>query len=133
MSRAGLDLRSEGRDYDVRVTGKEIWLMEGDRLVAYATGEASHWHLLIEEHPYAIEQPKLGNNVSWLLDETRAVGEIRGSGFPLRAARFESELDLSAEVQAFVVMIALLGWREGDRSLLDASGGLSDNFPPVTS
>jgi hypothetical protein len=116
--RDGLDFSAAGRDFDVRLERNEIWLMEDERLVGYADGDASSWRLLIDETPYAIEQPKLGNNYSLVSAEGEDVAEIGGGGFPLRSAEIRTELDLTAEQKAFMVMIALVGWRESDRALL---------------
>lgn len=118
VSRDGLDFYADGQDYDVRTEGDEIWLMEGERLVGYASGETSDWSLLIDEKPCSINQPKIGNNLSALTVGDDQVGTIEGAGFPVRSATIETSLDLSQEQQAFVVMVALLGWRESDRALL---------------
>ncbi len=127
LTRDGLGFSAKDREYDVRREGEEIWLMDGERLVGYATGNSNDWHLLIDEKPYAIEQPKLGNNNSALMSGSERVAEIEGRGFPVRAATIQTILNLTDEQKAFVVLIALLGWRESDRSLFGAletsSGG----------
>lgn len=129
ISRDGLDFSAKGGDYDVRLEGDEIWLMDEDRLVGYASGNANDWHLLIDDRPYSVDQPKLGSTHSALMSGTERVAEISGSGFPLRAAELTTTLNLSDEQKAFVVMIVLLGWRESDRSLFSSTEG--DYGPPA--
>lgn len=126
LTRDGLDFSAKDRDYDVRREGEEIWLMDGERLVGYATGNSNDWHLLIDEKPYALDQPKLGNNNSALMSGNERVAEIMGRGFPVRAAEITSILNLTDEQKAFVVLIALLGWRESDRSLFSSLEGASE-------
>jgi hypothetical protein len=120
LTRDGLGFKAKDRDYDVRRDGDQIWLMDGDRLVGYANGNSGDWHLLIDDEPFGVEQEKAGTNVSALKRDDHQVGEIRGSGFPLRAVAIDSETYLDDEKQAFIVMIALLGWRESDRSLFSS-------------
>lgn len=122
LSRAGLALLAKSCDYDVRSAGEEIWLMDGDRLVGYAVGSANEWHLVIDERPFEMNQPELGKNRSHLESNVGRVGGITGSGFPLRVAKLETSFSFTHEQMAFVVMIALLGWRESDRSLFSPAG-----------
>lgn len=129
LTRDGLKFSARGRNYDVRREGKEIWLMDDERLVGYATGNADDWHLLIEDKPYAIDQPRPGTNHSALMSGSERVAEISGRGFPLRAAQLTSTLNLTDEQKAFVMMIVLLGWRESDRSLFSSTEG--DYGPPA--
>jgi hypothetical protein len=127
LGRDGLGFRAKDRDYDVRRDGDQIWLLDGERLIGYANGNSNDWHLLIDDVPFAIEQPKAGRNVSALTRDARQVGEIRGKGFPVRAVTIDTQTHMDDEAKAFADMIALLGWRESDRSLFGSmetsSGG----------
>jgi hypothetical protein len=123
LTRDGLGLSASGRNYDVRREGEEIWLMDDERLVGYATGNSNDWHVLIDEKSYSVDQPKLGNNNSALMAGTERVAEITGSGFPLRAVQLDTIRAFTDEQKAFVVMIVLLGWRESDRSLFSSTEG----------
>jgi hypothetical protein len=120
ITREGLELTHPEHDYNVRTQGKEVWLLDGDREVGYAAGDSSEWDLLFGEDPYALEQPKIGNNATALMQGDERVGEIDGKGFPLRKVGLEIRASLSDEQKAFVAMIALLGWRESDRSLFSS-------------
>lgn len=127
VSRVGLDLSHPDHDYDVRTEGREIWLMDRDRTVGYAQGASTEWHLLFGEQAYGLDQPKAGSNHTALMHGESRVGEIEGHGLPLRRLSTTIRADLTYEQKAFVAMIALLGWREADRSLLGSSDGLSDS------
>jgi hypothetical protein len=120
ITRDGLELSHPEHDYNVRLQGKKIWLLDGDRTVGYAAGDSSEWDLLFDEDPFTLEQPKIGNNATALMQGEDRVGEIDGSGFPLRKVRLTIRTDLGDEQKAFVAMVALLGWRESDRSLFSS-------------
>lgn len=81
--------------------------------------------VLLDDESYLIEQPRMGQNRSTLSLDGSIVGEFRGKGFPLRLVHLDDELDLNDEQRAFLVMVALVGWREGDRQLLDGGGANS--------
>jgi hypothetical protein len=121
LTREGLGLSHPDHDYDVRTDGDEVWLMDGDRSVGYAQGDSTDWHLLLDDQAYGLEQPKAGSNNTALMREGVRVGEIEGHGLPLRRLNTAIRADLTYEQKAFVVMIALLGWRESDRSLLGST------------
>lgn len=121
VTRDGLRLSHPEHDYDVRVDGREVWLMDGDRTVGYAQGASTEWHLLFGEEAFELDQPKAGSNNTALMRGELRVGEIEGHGLPLRRLSTTIRAELTYEQKAFVAMIALLGWREADRSLLGSS------------
>jgi hypothetical protein len=119
-TRSGLGLKHRDHAFEIRRRDDEIWLIDGEREVGYAAGAADDWRLLFGERAFEIVQPTPGRNNSALMLADKRVGEIDGSGFPLRAVELTIRSNLSEEEQAFVVMIALLGWRESDRSLFSS-------------
>lgn len=122
-ARRGLEIDASGHEYEVRLRGIEIWMLDAEKLVGYASGDSISWHVLLGDDAYSIKQPKSGASFSKLLDqEGTAVGDFRGDGLPLRRVTLEDTVSLTAEQRAFLVMVALLGWREGDRQLLGNSG-----------
>lgn len=117
VTRDGLALRASGHDFNVRQDGQQVWLLDGDREVGYADGFAGEWRLLFGTREFGLDQPKSGAPHTALMDGDTRVGEISGQGFPLRSVEMEIRADLTDEQRAFVAMIVLLGWREGDRAM----------------
>lgn len=117
ISREALALSAKGHDYNVRTDGDQIWLLDDDREVGWAEGDASAWRLLFESTEFSLDQPKTGSPHTALMAGDERVGEISGRGFPLRSLELTIRAELSDEQTAFVAMIALLGWREGDREM----------------
>ncbi len=129
VNRDSLDFRSKEHDYNVRMDESQVWLLDGDREVGWADGSAGTWRLLFGTREFALDQPKAGSPHTALMDGGERVGEISGKGFPLRSIELTVRADLSDEQRAFVAMIVLLGWREGDREMFgqistpDGGGG----------
>ena len=67
--------------------------MEDERLVGYAEGDSNEWRLLIDDKPYSIDQPKLGNNFSLLLEgrESRSA-QIAGARIPVTRVQSSTRL-----------------------------------------
>lgn len=128
VTRNGLSISHSDHEYDVRCQGDEIWLIDDEREVGYAKGGVGSWQLIFGEQHLELVQPKPGNNNSELMWDVSRVGEIEGSGFPVRSIGVVVRIDLSEEQQAFLAMVALLGWRESDRSLF-GSMQTNESFP----
>lgn len=126
MSREKLDLIREGCDYNFRLEGDQVWLLDGDREVGYATGRAVRWELDLGERGLTLDQRKYGQNHSAVIEAGEIVSEVGGGGFPLKVIEINRAAGMSDEQQAFVVAIAVLGWRESDRSMMSASAKTDD-------
>jgi hypothetical protein len=127
VSRKGLWVSAPDHDYDVLVEGQEIWLLDGEREVAYAKGFQNSWDLILGERTLKVDQPKIGVSHSFIREDNRQIGQFVGSGFPLRALRSEGELGISEEHLTFLAAVVLTGWRESDRGLFYAGSSGSHN------
>jgi hypothetical protein len=130
ITREGLALNHPDHDYNVRLDGNQLWLLDDDRTVGFAVGDSSEWHLLLDDREYALEQPKIGNNNAALMSNGQRIGEIEGKGFPLRIVTLDIRGGLRDEQTAFVAMVTLLGWRESDRSLFSSIQTPSEGAGP---
>jgi len=131
VRRDDLSVELEGRDFDIRNEGHEVWMLDDERLVGYAKGQETHWHLLIDDKAFAIEQEKLGSNSSVLKRGEETVGSFEGKGFPLKMVRFDDQVGFDSHTATFLVLVALVGWREGDRLLYRGAGGPGSMDPAV--
>lgn len=118
MKRDRLAISSAEHEYELRFSESEIWMLCAEREVGYAKGSADDWVVIFGERVFELTQPKAGTNHTLVLAHDNAAGQIAGDGFPLRSVRAEGIEAFSDEEVVFVVAIALLGWRESDRSLL---------------
>lgn len=129
MSREKLELTHPEHDYNWRFDGDQLWLLDDERQVGYAKGMTVRWHLAIGERSLLISQGKMGTNQSAIMENDELVSEVGGGGFPLKVVELNRSAGLSDEEQAFVVAVALLGWREADRAMMsvanvgDSGGG----------
>lgn len=121
MHRERLQISSAEHEYELRFSDSEIWLLCAEREVGYAKGAADDWVVIFGERVFELTQPKAGTNHTLVLAHGSASGQIAGEGFPLRSVRAEGIETFSDEEVVFVVAIALLGWRESDRSMLGAA------------
>ncbi len=126
LDRDRLELLHSGRDYDMRSDGDQIWLLEGEREVGYAVGAGALWNLVLGERPLTVEQVKPGLAHSTVRDDAAIVTEVRGSGFPLKLVETNGDGGLADDELAFVVAVALLGWRESDRAMIAAGSALRE-------
>lgn len=122
LDRERLTIDAPGRDYNLRFAEDAIWLLDGEREVAYASGRGEHWSVLLGERRLDLVQPKPGTNHSLIEENGTAIGQVAGHGFPLRAVQTDGLSDETEEVTVFLVAVALLGWRESDRALLPGGG-----------
>lgn len=118
MQRERLRISSDEHHYELRFSEHEIWMLCAEREVGYAKGESDDWVVIFGERVFELTQPKAGTNHTLVLAHGAASGQIAGEGFPLRSVRAEGIEAFSDEEVVFVVAIALLGWRESDRSLI---------------
>lgn len=126
MSREKLDLISDGHDYNFRFEENKIWLLDGEREIGFASGLQTRWELTVGERGLSLDQRKLGMNHSAVIEAGEIVSEIGGGGFPLKVVEINRAAGLTEEQQAFVVAIAVLGWRESDRAMMSASTDVVD-------
>lgn len=132
LDRDALDLIREGHDYNFRFDGDQIWLLDGEREVGYAAGRAVRWELNLGERGLTLDQRKYGQNHSAVIEAGEIVSEVGGGGFPLKVVEINRPAGMNDEQQAFVVAIAVLGWRESDRSMMGSAGrGDTEGFPPL--
>ncbi len=120
LDRGRLELLHPDRDYEVRLDGEQIWLLEGEREVGYAVGAGVLWSLVLGDRPLTIEQVRPGLAHSTVSDDVAIVTEVRGSGFPLKLVETNGDGGLAEDELVFVVAVALLGWRESDRAMIAA-------------
>lgn len=121
VKRKGLRVSAPGCEYEIRMQGDELWLLDGDREVGYAKGSQNSWQVILEERALELDQPKLGVAHTYVKEHGQAIGQFAGAGFPLRAFRSDGELRTTEEQTAFLALIVLTGWRESDRGMLAAS------------
>lgn len=119
--REGLSVESAGCDYEIRLDGEQIWLVDGEREVGYAKGAQEHWTVIVGDTVVDVDQPQPGVNHSYVKIGGRRVGQFAGSGFPLRSFASEGEIELNDEHTAFLAAIVALGWRESDRGLFGST------------
>lgn len=125
--RAGLSVESAGCDYEVRLEGEQVWLVDGDREVGYAKGAQEHWTVIVGGTVVDVDQPQPGVNHSYVRIGGRRVGQFAGNGFPLRSFASEGEIELNDEHTAFLAAIVALGWRESDRGLFGSNPDVEDD------
>jgi hypothetical protein len=121
VKRKGLRISAPGRDYEILMQGVEVWLLDGDREVAYANGMQNIWKVIFDERALELDQPKLGVPHTYVNEDGHAIGQFAGGGFPLRSFSSEGDLGTTDEQTAFLAAIVLTGWRESDRGMLAAS------------
>lgn len=121
VKRKGLRVSAPGRNYEIRLQGSELWLLDGDREVGYAEGMQNAWKVIFDERVLELEQPQLGVPHTLVKEDDAAIGQFAGSGFPLRTFASEGELKTTEEQTAFLAAVVLTGWRESDRGMLAAS------------
>lgn len=125
MSRETLELIHEGHDYNFRFDGNRIWLLDGEREIGFADGAQTRWELSIGERGLTLDQRKHGLNHSAVIEAGGIVSEVGGGGFPLKVVEINQAAGLTHEEQAFVVAVALLGWRESDRAMMGAGASVN--------
>lgn len=118
VKRRGLGISAPGRDYEIRMQGDELWLLDGDREVGYAKGKRNAWKVIFDERDLALDQPKPGVAHSYVKEAGQALGQFAGGGFPLRSFHSDGDLGTTDEQTAFLALIVLTGWRESDREIL---------------
>jgi hypothetical protein len=125
VGRKGMRVIAPGREYEIRMQGDALWLLDGDREVGYAKGMQNAWDVILDQRALEIEQPKPGVAHSYVKEDGRAIGQFAGGGFPLRSFRSDGQLGTTEEQTAFLALVVLTGWRESDRAMLAAgsSGG----------
>ncbi|MFT4049992.1 MAG: hypothetical protein QM648_09175 [Solirubrobacterales bacterium] len=122
VSRDAIELIRPGHDYNFRADGDQLWLLDDEREVGYAQGSTSRWRLVVADRHFVLAQPKLGVNHSLLNERDSLVSEVGGGGFPLKIVELNRPAGLTEEQQVFVVAVALLAWREADRSMMSRGG-----------
>lgn len=120
VKRSGLRVSAPGRDYEIRLQGTEIWLLDGEREVGYAKGMQNVWEVIFDDRSLSLDQPRIGVPHTLVKDGDREIAQFGGSGFPLRSFRSEGELGLSDEQTTFLAAVVITGWRESDRGLFAA-------------
>lgn len=118
LSREKFDVRRAGHDYDVRLDGEKVWLMDGEREVGFASGEGMEFELLFGDRRVTMKQPKLGVSHSVFSEREKLFAQARGSGFPLKVVELKDGDELDEDARVFLLAVALLGWRESDRGML---------------
>ena len=121
VKRKGLRVSALGRDYEIRMQGDELWLLDGDREVGYAKGMQNSWEVILDERSLELDQPKIGVSHTYVREGGNAIGQFAGAGFPLRSFRSDGELGTTDEQTAFLALVVLTAWRESDRGMLAAS------------
>jgi hypothetical protein len=121
LSREPLALIHAGRDYNWRFDDDQLWLLDDEREVGYANGTAAHWDLLVADRALVLDQARIGTNHSTVSEGGELISEVGGGGFPLKVVELNRSAGLTEEEQAFVIAVALLGWREADRAMISSS------------
>lgn len=125
VNRDALALENPRHDFNFRLDDEHLWLFDGEREVGYAQGEGPRWQLIVGGRELAANQAKLGVNHFAITEDGELVTEVGGAGFPLKVVDINRSAGLTEEQQAFVVAIALLGWRESDRAMMSRGGRAS--------
>lgn len=120
LGREALDLFTADGDYNVRTEDNRVWLMDGEREVAFAEGEGAQWTILLGKSSLRMEQPKVGvaHTLFYLGDEL--IAQSRAAGPLDRVAELYGGDRFAEDQRAFLVAISLVGWREGERGLFSA-------------
>lgn len=126
LGRESFDVRRAGHDYDVRIDGEKVWLMDGEREIGFAEGDGLDFELFFGERRLTMRQPKAGVSHAIFYDGDDVFAQARAGGFPLKTAELKDGDELDEDQRVFLLAVALLAWRESDRAML-ASG----QRPPV--
>lgn len=120
----GGEIKIDSERHELRCDKYDVWLMEGEESLAYASGQGQKWTILIDEREFELNQPAFGKHSTDVTSGGVQIGQIRSTNSYMSSVLVNLSDELDLTIQAFFAAIAIRGWRETLRGVRSAGAEL---------